>query len=207
MTEIGALLNPFIAWFADLERGRQALLIIAFAVIAIPILLALSVMIWRALPAFLAVSDKQADNEDAFKGQRYSSAIWLADWSGSFYVTYEVHQKAKIEGRPARATQRLVTADRLQSDLGLEGRGVVATGSFHGDSSFVGKDRAVHPLKPVSEKPRPALTTSGISPPLDFKSRADLRCRSRHAQKVTLRLVTAVLSAPAVVVRSLRLRR
>jgi hypothetical protein len=28
--------------------------------------------------------------------------------------------------------QRLVAADGLQGDLGLEGRGVVATGSFHG---------------------------------------------------------------------------
>ena len=32
--------------------------------------------------------------------------------------------------------QRLIAADRLQGDLGLEGGGMVSTRSFHGDCSF-----------------------------------------------------------------------
>jgi hypothetical protein len=52
MTESGALLHPFIAWYTELEPGRQALLIIALAVIAIPILLALWLVVWKGVARF-----------------------------------------------------------------------------------------------------------------------------------------------------------
>jgi hypothetical protein len=52
VAEISAFLHHFIAWYADLEPGKQALLIIALAVIAIPILLTLCLEIWKGLARF-----------------------------------------------------------------------------------------------------------------------------------------------------------
>ena len=46
----------------------------------------------------------------------------------------------RARGHPSPGiSQRLVAADRLQGNLGLEGRRMISTGSFHGHCSFVGR--------------------------------------------------------------------
>jgi len=52
VAEITAFLQHFIAWYADLEPAKQKLLIIALAVIAIPILLTFCLAVWNGLGRF-----------------------------------------------------------------------------------------------------------------------------------------------------------